>query len=291
MSAIQIAYAAVKPSFWSALLLSGVGLRLLCYAALLTAMDFQPLDLSAVASILATDMFIALWQTNRFNTACGLYWQRTGRFFPLVAGYGVFVMLLIGMLILWVMLFQGADKVRFKHVEEEFVPREQTEPYMERFKVTFSRDGRDMFFAGVMAEGSAMKLEEIMDKAPYLQTLHLDSPGGNIYEARAFARRVKRLELDTHIAKECSASCILVFAAGDKRTLGFGAEMGFHRYGLDFEQLQTGLNIQREISEDRLYLAAEGLHPDFLDRYFDLERSRIWYPERTEILASGLITN
>lgn len=291
MSAIQIAYAAEKPSFWSALFLTGVGLRFLCYAALYMAMGLQPLALSSVAPILATDMFIALWQTHRYNTACGLYWHRTGRFWPLIAGYAVFAGMMIGMVIMWVLLFQGADKSRDILKPEDWVPREQTEPYLARYKVKFSRDGREMFFAGVMSEGSALQLETMMDAAPQLQTLHLDSPGGNLYEARSFAQRVKRLGLDTHISKECSASCILVFAAGQNRTLGFGAEMGFHRYGLDFEQLQSDLNIEREISEDRLYLAGEGINPEFLDTYFNRDRSKIWYPERDQILSSGLIRN
>lgn len=291
MSAISTSVTIQRPTFLGALLFTGLGLRVLCAAAMYGLTYVEPLALPALAAVLAGDLFIFVWQLMRFGNVAADHLRQTGHFWTVVSGFTFFGLMGIVMVVQWWLLYQGVDMAA-RTVKEPVSSYTQSSKssFDDRFKVSMTRDGKTMFFSGVMSDGMARKLEPMLDRSQALQTVTLDSPGGNLYEARSFARRIQKRGLNTHVAKECSASCTLVFVAGTQRTLGPGAELGFHRYGLDFEQLLPNVQTTKEIPEDRKYLVGRGIDVRFLERVFTIDRGPIWYPTRTQLETAGVVT-
>lgn len=289
MSAISTSVTIQRPTFLGALLFTGLGLRVLCAAAMYGLTFAEPLALPVLAAVLAGDLFIFVWQLMRFGNVAADHLRQTGHFWTVVSGFTFFGMMAIAMIVQWWLLYQGVDMAARPAEKPMRYTQSQPQSNGDRFKVSMTRDGKTMFFTGVMSDGMARKLEPMLDRAQSLQTVTLDSPGGNLYEARSLAQRIERRGLNTHVAKECSASCTLVFAAGTLRTLGPGAELGFHRYGLDFEQLMPNVQTIKEIPEDRKYLVGRGIDVRFLDRMFTLDRGAIWYPTRSQLETAGVV--
>lgn len=71
--------------------------------------------------------------------------------------------------------------------------------------------------------------------------LHLDSLGGSVDEAIALGRFVRRSSMFTHVASKCHSSCVLVYAAGVKRTAAPNA-VGLHRPY--FTGLKSGIGYE-----------------------------------------------
>lgn len=288
MSAISTNYRVTRPRFWNALCLTGIGIRVLCFAVFYYLLLIDPIKVSIVGVILALDLFVFIWQIHRYSNAGAHHLQQTGQFWIVAFGYALLGLLTIPMITLWWLLYSKADTSQ-KTYFEPYVERVYSKPKSDRFKVTLTRDGRTMFFTGVMANGMSARLEPMLDQAFALETLNLDSPGGDLIEARSLARRIQRKGINTHVTSDCSASCLLVFAAGNKRTMGPGAQLGVHRYGLDFNQLSNNIRLSKEAIKDRGFLESRGVQDAFLEQMFTQKRDAIWYPDREEIEASGLL--
>ncbi|CUI78141.1 hypothetical protein [Cognatishimia activa] len=277
-----------SPSFLSALWLTGVLLRVVLSTALLALSLFDPLTLAILSAIVAVDLAAFVWGLNRYANAAGHHLNSTGRFWSVTGGFAIFLMSGIVMGITWWLLFQDADvNVRFENKEE--IAASGPTPPKERYVAETTRDGQELVFKGVVAQGADFLISEEFSNSDRLQTLILNSPGGNVREARRMAETVMANGISTHVANECSASCLLVFMAGQQRTLGPGAQLGFHRYGLDFVQVLPHVNPLREMRTDQQYYLERGLDLDFLDKVFDLDRSSIWYPSRNELVDAGVL--
>ena len=64
-------------------------------------------------------------------------------------------------------------------------------------------------------------------------TLNLNSPGGDVLYAFDLARYVRVNKIDTHVnsTARCSSGCVLIFAAGIRRTAGRGVIFYLHSVG------------------------------------------------------------
>lgn len=87
----------------------------------------------------------------------------------------------------------------------------------------------------------------------------------------------------------CLSACTLVFLAGNRRKLREGAQLGFHQYAQasDVPLLDTA----EEQEKDRQFLKARGVSDSFLRKLFQAEHDEIWFPERQELVAAGVITD
>ncbi|SHG43699.1 hypothetical protein SAMN04488044_0776 [Cognatishimia maritima] len=289
MSAITTNFQKVSPSFTSGFWLSGVLLRVGLTATMIGLSFLPPLMLPLLAAALGIDLISFLWSLVRYHAAAGLHLQQTGRFWSVVGGYCFFFVALVAMIFSWWMLSQG-NNLEFlnrdgKDTKENVAPERGG-----RFEANFSRDRRELMFNGVVAQGAIDDFVENLTRSDRLETIVLNSPGGNIYEARLMAKEVKRLGLNTHVTNECSASCLLIFMAGTERTLGPGGQLGVHRYGMDFTQVLPHVSPLREMRTDQQYYLDRGVTLDFLDKVFDLSRDAIWYPTRHELTVAGMLT-
>ena len=72
--------------------------------------------------------------------------------------------------------------------------------------------------------------------------------------------------------------------------LGRGARLGFHQYRMDSTAYIPNVDIAEEQSRDRSFFERQAIDPEFLTRIFNSPHNAIWYPERSELEAAGVIT-
>lgn len=289
MTAINTNTAERERSFPIALWGTGVALRVVVVAIMLALNLFQPLSITILAVVFGIDFLIFIWQFVRYSNIASTHLHQTGRFGIVALGYGVFVAFMIAMVAVWFLLYSETSASEFDRTRDKAMAESEKLP-AERFFMEISDDQRTLSFEGVLAQGMMQEIDKELARNPQVREITLNSPGGNLFEAREFARRVREKGLSTYVTNECSASCTLVFAAGAPRNLGRGARLGFHRYGLDFKQVLSHVSPLQEMETDRAFLERRNIDPDFLDKVFDLSRSALWYPSRQELFDAGVIS-
>jgi hypothetical protein len=63
------------------------------------------------------------------------------------------------------------------------------------------------------------------------QSISIKSRGGYIAEALELTKYIQLNDIDTEVlqGKSCSSACVMIFLAGDNRTIGSNSSLGFHR--------------------------------------------------------------
>lgn len=289
MSAISTDTVRQGPTFAGTFWVQGVLLRVIIGCCLFGLTYYQPLPMALLAAVLATDLCAFIWALIRFNAVASTHLTETGRFWPVTLGFGFFVLAAVAAMVSWWLLFVEANPPSIvRNNDRDSLSRPASSG--ERFVAEISRDRTQIILKGVIANGLVLQLESQFADSNKINTIVLNSPGGNVYEARLLAEDIRRRGLDTHVSTECSASCLLAYMAGENRTLGIGAQLGFHRYGLDFVQVLPHVSPLREMRVDQQYYLQRGVPLDFLDRFFDLNRDAVWYPTRRELESAGITT-
>ncbi len=157
------------------------------------------------------------------------------------------------------------------------------------FNISLSSDGRIMTFSGGVNDGAAAALDRAIAAAPNVGSLLLDSPGGWLREGDRMAGVVKRYRLNTRVDKECFSACTLVLLAGQNRSAGDHAQIGFHRSRSVGESgSERGRPVPKE--EYELYKKA-GLRDAFVDRIVSTANSSILIPSHRELLREDVLTH
>lgn len=288
MSAITINVVKETPTFASAFWLTGVLLRCALSAAVFGLSQFSPLPLFAFVLVVALDLAAFVGTIIRYSIAGNLYLNSTGRFWTVVGGYAFFFLASPAVLITWFLLFQSTGVEMSARDTDAGSARPSYNNT--RFINELSRNRSQLTFKGVIAQGAATEIAEMLEGGGESKTLVLSSPGGNVFEARDMAREVQRNDVNTHVTNECNASCLLVYLAGTQRSLGPGAKLGLHSYGLDFSQLLPHVSPLKELRTDQQYFLQRGVSPWFVAKAFELDRDAIWYPSRQELIDAGVVT-
>ena len=134
------------------------------------------------------------------------------------------------------------------------------------------------------------KLLITLSKNKDVRNISLDSNGGIVFAARSIGRIIEENNLTTRVDSLCYSACTLVFAAGSKRLLSEGAEMGFHGYRFDIPQRYQSVDPVKEQKKDQDYLISRGVDSEFLERAFSTDAWNLWIPKRTELYEAGFIT-
>lgn len=164
----------------------------------------------------------------------------------------------------------------------------------ESFTLTFSRDHRELVFAGGVNEGAAQALDQaVMSQLGVVRTVVLDSPGGWMGEGRRMAEVIRAHNLNTHVAQECMSACTLALLAGHERTADEGARVGFHQARAIGEDRQPATRrrasggSRRE--EEALYVQA-GVSPAFARQVVNVPFAQMWVPTRQQLLDAQVLT-
>lgn len=164
--------------------------------------------------------------------------------------------------------------------------------------------------AEAKAVSDAVAIAELVRSNPAIKTLVLSGAFPLTNDAFDVARMVEDMGLATKVDGECSDACIYIFVAGAKRELPEGAKIGVHRrtisaeylsesfeagqakYGWKDAHAQSAMMYDRGQSDMRWaieWLMDHGVSLDFALRMFATTREDMWWPDRGELIAVGVI--
>jgi hypothetical protein len=158
-----------------------------------------------------------------------------------------------------------------------------------RFAVSLSEDGRMVRFTGGVNDGAAAAIDKAIGDGPDVGTLLLDSPGGWIREGVRMADVVKRYGLNTRVEHDCFSSCTIVLLAGQNRSAGPDAQIGFHRGRSIGESAEESRDRPVPAQEAEIYRKA-GLRDAFVRRIVSTPNDSIFIPSHSELLHEDVLT-
>ena len=153
--------------------------------------------------------------------------------------------------------------------------------------VTISSDGQSLLLTGTLGSGSAKKTELILQAAPSVRTIVLNSRGGLLVEGLDIAALVAKRQLDTYVEESCQSACTIILLAGRDRAASPNARVGFHRPIFPLskaEDLPTLLSVTRSIYDEA------GVDATFTDKVYDTPTESMWFPCTSELKMSGVLT-
>lgn len=150
------------------------------------------------------------------------------------------------------------------------------------------RNGTELAYSGGITFGAAADLKKILDAAPGVKILHLNSYGGRVTEAKAMGVIVKQHDLATYTSEACVSACTLVFMHGRERWLKPSAKLGFHAY--DFDKFMPSDDASAATAEAKKELRELGVSSAFTDRIFSTSSGDMWYPSQQELVEAKVVT-
>ena len=173
-----------------------------------------------------------------------------------------------------------------------WVPDLQEEPSPPYLRM--SSDQTQLFLDGHVTLDHFGELEFLLQKgAGPLQSVVLNSPGGNVHAARGLARLIETENLNTHVAGECLSACTLILMAGATRTAEPNASIGFHQYTVGtYKNLGEFVlfDAEAEQQKDLTYFKRRGLTAGFLEQVFQADAQNLWRPDRETMRRAGVLT-
>jgi hypothetical protein len=168
-----------------------------------------------------------------------------------------------------------------------------------------------IIMTGDIEHGDRDRLHRLLKKGPGVKTISLTSPGGSMSEAADLADLIIDFKLDTHVIVKCESACAsYVQLAGSRRTMERGSKIGYHRSQWNYDKIKDAYKSAPEdfdhdifkfaiwideiavdeIFRDLKYLLERGVSANFAIRTLQAEHQGMWNPRRTELIASGVLT-
>jgi hypothetical protein len=120
--------------------------------------------------------------------------------------------------------------------------------------------------------------------------LIINSPGGNVYEARKLGRYLRANELNVAVDKVCTSACIDILAGGVSRYITPRARIGIHQSSApgSVGSHNTG---QSYVASSALYLREMGIDPEVALAAASVPPSKMYWFSTSEAIKTGLATN
>lgn len=153
--------------------------------------------------------------------------------------------------------------------------------------VTLSPDGKSVLLDGSLEAGVTARFKTVVDSAPALRTVVLQSNGGLIGEALDMSEIVRAKRLDTYVETWCHSACTVILLAGRDRAASPRARIGFHQpvfpaaRAADVPSLRS---FARRIYDDA------GVQPGFTDKAFATPAAEMWFPSSAELQSARVLT-
>ncbi|WP_368466122.1 hypothetical protein [Hoeflea sp. TYP-13] len=267
-------------SFW----INFVALRLAIWFFPLHLVAPDPLPASAVIVLVAADFTIFVWQMVGLVRSAENHMLAKGGMAPTWGIYASIAVAVFGIATQWLGLYQ----MTLAKPDSELFTTIMDRQHAAEYDMAVSDDGKVLTFNGTIALGVTKAAVRLFEAEPDIRRIELQSTGGNIYEARGLAALLLPKRIGTHVEDECSSACTIVFMAGEERTLGRNAKLGFHAYRLDTDIVMPNVDVGEEQDRDRNFFKQRRLSEKFLARIYDREHTAIWFPERSELDAAGV---
>lgn len=240
----------------------------------------------AFALILLFDLGLLFWQIQNLQRAGDAYVAGHGTLSRIWGGYLVALLVIFASLSAWWGLYLAS----FAGPPEENFADKMDRMHAEQYALSVSPSGGVLRFEGTITHGLTRRAQTLMADHPGLHTLHLNSAGGHVYEARGFAGLIRDAGLDTLAVGDCVSTCTLLFIAGEGRRLGAQGRLGFHQYALQGESPILNLDPAGEQDKDRAFFRAQGVEAAFTQEMFATPSRDMWFPSRMVLEASGVVT-
>jgi hypothetical protein len=155
------------------------------------------------------------------------------------------------------------------------------------FVVRALRGGAEAEIRGALDFGVSDAFEALLDRAPAVRVVHLNSGGGRLAEARRLAGLIEGRGLVTYVATECQSACVVAFAAGTERWLSPEAVIGLHR---PTAPGVAAAAFSSATDEGARYLRSRGVAGWLVERGYRTPPEEMWTPTHEEVLRAGLAT-
>jgi hypothetical protein len=268
-------------SFWVNL----VAVRALLWTLPLRVLAPDPLTVTAMITVIAADFALFVWQIVGVVRSAENRMLSRGGLAPTWGIFAALAVVVFAMTTQWLGLYQ----MTIEKPANELFAAKMDRLRESHYRLRVAQDGRSLSLEGTIELGMTKATAAILKREPRISRIELSSTGGNIFEARGMAALLLPLQLQTHVETECSSACTLVFMAGKQRTLGRNARLGFHAYRIDSYLVMPHIDVQAEQDRDRNYFFERRLTGSFLSRIYERDNADIWFPDRTELLAAGVI--
>lgn len=142
---------------------------------------------------------------------------------------------------------------------------------------------------GYFGIASTQQLKEKLLTLAGIETLILESYGGNVFEARGVAKVISDQGLSTHVNGICYSACTLAFVSGARRTASTAAKFGFHAYKMDSDLAGPVFDIEQEMQKDKTIFRKQGLSESFVSAIYNTNPDEIWTPSLLELSREGFL--
>lgn len=157
-----------------------------------------------------------------------------------------------------------------------------------RSMILSTRGGKELIVLGMIGPSFSADFQRALADNPNVRLVNLASGGGFAGEARKAAREIRRLDLATRAAGECSSACTMMLLAARERFLGpFGA-IGFH--GPSTIGASSTDDQSATIRAYEAELRSAGVSAELAHRASETPAGSMLYPTPAELLAAGVIT-
>jgi hypothetical protein len=267
-------------SFWINTALFANGISVLLFVSVDSFGDEWPLRNVAFAFVAVLIFSLAAWVWGVFGV-----WRSSEKH-VLRGGLPVFAGLAKVMVVLGVISTAGQLGTTYLPMFQNFVPLMFGHDPMGEYQVTVLADGRSILVRGMLREGSAKGIEKIINAAPAVTTLMLNSNGGRLAEGKHLAEFVHGRGLNTYVEDVCLSACTFVFLAGKERAATPNAKIGFHLPVVPWSSSKADDGSEYLVN---VYRRA-GLPDEFIQRVRGTPSSTMWYPTRDELIEARVIT-
>lgn len=263
-----------RASFYTLVRLNILGTGFLIY---LFARLSTPLPLAAVIVAIIVGVAIQLWQTVGTLRSLNRWLARADGLFLALAAIGA---LLAVHLVNATQMVTAVSSHLLDPALGKYVAPEQ--------RAILSKDGKTLHLQGEISFGLMSQFQTAMTET--ISDVTLASTGGNIRAARAIAQDISDNGLNTRAIGPCFSACTLIFMAGRSRSLDKDGTLGFHSYLYAHQINAGGVDVTDEQEKDKAFLISRGVSESFVTRAYATPHSDIWQPQRSELLAAGVIT-
>ncbi len=154
--------------------------------------------------------------------------------------------------------------------------------------MTLSDKGRILLIDGALASGSWQSFRTILDQNPSVETVHLNSIGGRIFDADKIAELIRSRKLSTQVVDRCVSACTIILLAGNDRMASHLAQIGFHQP--DFPGMDGAMRAEMIGANSAIYRKA-GIAQSFIDRVMTTPPADVWFPTFDELMQAGVLTS
>lgn len=162
------------------------------------------------------------------------------------------------------------------------------DPSIGTFSLRLMNGGTEIEFAGGIPFGATVELAKLLDAAPQVQTVHLDSHGGRIVEAERLRDLIWERGLSTYVAGECLSACTIAYLGGRERYLHHNGRLGFHAASFPGISESDMRSQNRQIAYEAGVL---GVEREFAEKAYLSPADSMWYPTPQELLDARFVTH